>query len=71
MAVEGASRLDGTSLVEGVPESDVSMNILAIRRPEAGWVLVPDADTELEGGDVLIAKGTRTSAEAFRDLARV
>lgn len=71
VSIEDGSRLDGTSLVEGVPESDVSMNILAIRRPEAGWVLVPDADTELEGGDVLIAKGTRTSAEAFRDLARV
>ncbi|MCH7659959.1 MAG: potassium channel protein [Euryarchaeota archaeon] len=69
VSVDDGSRLEGTSLVEGVPESDVSMNVLAVRRPEDGWVLVPDADTALQTGDVLIAKGTRTSAEAFRDLA--
>ncbi len=67
--VDAGSRLEGISLVDGVPESDVSMNVLAVRRPEAGWMLVPDADTELQAGDVLIAKGTRTSAETFRDLA--
>lgn len=69
VSVESGSRLENTSLVEGVPESDVSMNVLAVRRPEEGWVLVPDSDTELQAGDVLIAKGTRTSAEAFRELA--
>ncbi|KYH27659.1 potassium transporter peripheral membrane component [Halalkalicoccus paucihalophilus] len=69
VTVESASRLEDTSLVDGVPESDVSMNVLAVRRPEEGWMLVPDADTELVAGDVLIAKGTRTSAAAFRDLA--
>ncbi|MFC6904944.1 potassium channel family protein [Halalkalicoccus tibetensis] len=69
VALDSGSPLEGTSLVGGVPESDVSMNVLAVRRPEEGWMLVPDADTELEAGDVLIAKGTRTSGEAFRDLA--
>ncbi|MDL5361879.1 potassium channel family protein [Halalkalicoccus sp. NIPERK01] len=69
VTVDPGSRLENTSLVEGVPESDVSMNVLAVRRPEEGWVLVPDADTELQAGDVLIAKGTRTSAGTFRDLA--
>lgn len=69
VAVEGDSQLEGTSLVGGVPESDVSMNVLAVRRPEEGWMLVPDADTELAAGDVLIAKGTRTSSETFRELA--
>ncbi|WP_122090543.1 potassium channel family protein [Halalkalicoccus subterraneus] len=69
VSVERGSRLEDTSLVEGVPESDVSMNVLAVRRPEEGWMLVPDADTELQAGDVLIAKGTRTSAETFRELA--
>lgn len=69
VAVDEGSTLDGTSLVEGVPREDVSMNVLAVRRPDEGWVLVPDADTHLRAGDVLIAKGTRTSAEAFRELA--
>ncbi|MEM4781627.1 MAG: TrkA C-terminal domain-containing protein [Halalkalicoccus sp.] len=69
VTVEEASRLEDTSLVDGVPESDVSMNVLAVRRPGEGWMLVPDADTELQAGDVLIAKGTRTSAAAFRELS--
>ncbi len=69
VTVDSGSALAGTSLVEGVPESDVSMNVLAVRRPGEGWMLVPDANTELRSGDVLIAKGTRTSGEAFRDLA--
>lgn len=69
VTVDSESPLEGTSLVEGVPESDVSINVLAVRRPNEGWVLVPDADTALESGDVLIAKGTRTSAAAFRELS--
>ncbi len=69
VAVDPGSELAGSSLVEGVPESDMSINVLAIRRPGEGWTLVPDADTDLQAEDVLIAKGTRTSAAAFRDLA--
>ncbi|MFC7006502.1 potassium channel family protein [Halalkalicoccus salilacus] len=69
VTVEPDSGLDGTSLVEGVPQEDVSINVLAVRRPDEGWVLVPDADTRLRANDVLIAKGTRTSAETFRELA--
>ena len=45
------------------------MSIIAIRRPEAGWLLVADADAELHGGDIVIAKGTQTAAEAFETLA--
>jgi uncharacterized protein with PhoU and TrkA domain len=67
--VEKGSALDGTALIEGVPQDEVSINVLAIRRPSEGWMLVPDADTQLQADDVLIAKGTRTSAETFHDLA--
>lgn len=69
VAVDPGSELADSSLIEGVPESDVSINVLAIRRPGEGWTLVPDADTDLQAEDVLIAKGTRTSAETFQDLA--
>jgi uncharacterized protein with PhoU and TrkA domain len=69
VAIDEGSTLDGTSLVEGVPEEDVAMNVLAVRRPDEGWELVPDADTRLRAGDILIAKGTRTSAESFRKRA--
>jgi Uncharacterized conserved protein len=67
--VAAGSRLDGTSVTDGVPDADATMSIIAIRRPEAGWLLVADADAELRGGDIVIAKGTQTAAEAFETLA--
>ncbi|SNZ06982.1 Uncharacterized conserved protein, contains PhoU and TrkA_C domains [Natronoarchaeum philippinense] len=66
--VEPESRLVGSTVVDGIPDTEVSMSVIAIRRPEEGWLLVTDAETELAAGDVLIAKGTRTSAEAFEEL---
>jgi uncharacterized protein with PhoU and TrkA domain len=42
------------------------MHVLAIRRPDEGWLLVADADAVVEPGDVLIAKGTRTAAATLR-----
>ena len=67
--VEAGSDLDGTAVTAGVPDADVTMSVIAIRRPDDGWLLVADADAELQGGDVLIAKGTRTAAAEFENLA--
>ncbi|WP_138006812.1 potassium channel family protein [Halalkalirubrum salinum] len=67
--VEPASSLDGTAVASGVPDTDSTMSVIAIRRPETGWILVGDADETIEAGDVLIAKGTRTAAESFESLA--
>ncbi|MDS0475908.1 TrkA C-terminal domain-containing protein [Natrinema sp. 1APR25-10V2] len=69
VVVEEGSDLDGTAVTAGVPDSDSTMSVIAIRRPSDGWLLVADADAELRGGDVLISKGTRTAAAAFRELA--
>ena len=69
VTVESGSRLDGASVAEGVPEAEISMSIIAVRRPDEGWILMADADDRIQAGDVIIAKGTRTSAEAFRELA--
>jgi uncharacterized protein with PhoU and TrkA domain len=63
------SVLDGSTVTNGVAEQDVTMSVIAIRRPGEGWLLVADADTELRGGDIVIAKGTRTAAAAFVELA--
>jgi len=63
------SALDGTAFTAGVPETDATMSVIAIRRPGEGWLLVGDTDGKLRGGDALIAKGTRTAAAAYRDLA--
>ncbi|MDG5821172.1 TrkA C-terminal domain-containing protein [Natronococcus sp. A-GB7] len=68
--VEPGSGLDGARIDAGVPETEPTMSVIAIRRPEEGWLLVGDADAEINGGDVLIAKGTRTAAEAFEELSR-
>ncbi|RLM63571.1 potassium channel protein [Halorubrum sp. Atlit-8R] len=68
-AVGAGSDLDGTAVVDGVPATDISTSVLAIRRPDDGWLVGPDIDTTLRGGDVIISKGTRTSAEEFHALA--
>ncbi|KOX97165.1 MULTISPECIES: potassium channel family protein [Halorubrum] len=67
--VGAGSDLDGTAVVDGVPATDISTSVLAIRRPDDGWLIGPDIDTTLRGGDVIISKGTRTSAEEFHALA--
>jgi len=71
LAISAGSDLDGSAVSEGVPEADVTMSVIAIRRPGDGWILVADADAELRGGDIVIAKGTRTAAEQFGVLANI
>ncbi|ELY56668.1 potassium channel family protein [Natronolimnohabitans innermongolicus] len=67
--VEPGSDLDGTAVTNGVPDVESTMSVIAIRRPDEGWLLVADADAQLRGGDVLISKGTRTAAAAFDELS--
>ncbi|TKX71451.1 potassium channel family protein [Halorubrum sp. SP9] len=67
--VAAGSDLDGTAVVDGVPATDISTSVLAIRRSDDEWLVGPDIDTTLRGGDVIISKGTRTSAEEFDALA--
>ncbi len=45
--IEPGSPLVGTDVVEGIPDTEVSMSVIAIRRPDEGWLLVADAETEL------------------------
>jgi len=68
--IADGSRLDGTAVTGGVSDADVTMSVIAIRRPDEGWLMVADADAELRGGDIVIAKGTQTTAEQFGKLAR-
>ncbi len=68
--VAAGSALDGTAITGGVVDADVTMSVIAIRRPDEGWLLVGDADAELRGGDIVIGKGTRSTAEQFDELAR-
>ncbi len=70
VVVGDESALDGTAITGGVVDADVTMSVIAIRRPDEGWLLVGDADAELRGGDIVIGKGTRTTAEQFTELAQ-
>ncbi|WP_049928593.1 potassium channel family protein [Halopiger goleimassiliensis] len=67
--VDAGSDLDGTAVSAGVPDAESTMSVIAIRRPEEGWILVGDSDVELQAGDVLISKGTRTAAADFEALS--
>ena len=68
VVVGEGSALDGERVADGVPEPELGLNVLAIRRGD-DWILAPDADVTLGAGDVIIAKGTRTSAGEFQSLA--
>lgn len=68
--ITDGSTLDGTAVTGGVSETDAAISVIAIRRPNEGWLLVADSDAEFRGGDIVIAKGTRSTAEEFRTLAR-
>ena len=61
ITVHPESELVGTSIVDGRPELDVGLSVIAIRRPDEGWLLIADDDAEIRANDVLIAKGTRTA----------
>lgn len=69
VTVEAGSDLAGATITDGVPATDVTMSVIAIRRPDEGWMLVADTEETLQPGDVLIGKGTRTAAENFEALA--
>lgn len=67
--VTGGSDLVGTPIEAGVPATEIATSVLAIRRPDEGWLVGPDLDTTIRAGDVIISKGTRTSAAEFAELA--
>ncbi len=70
--VEPNSELDGVSLGAREVKTETGMRVIAVRRPsgETGddWVISPGPETELRGGDVILAKGTRTGAERLEAL---
>ncbi|GAB3680338.1 potassium channel family protein [Salinarchaeum chitinilyticum] len=67
--VEPGSELEGADLQEGVPTVGPGTTVIAIRRPEVGWMLVGQSVEAVAAGDVLITKGTRTAADELRAVA--
>jgi uncharacterized protein with PhoU and TrkA domain len=72
LTVEPGSELDGVTLGEREVKTETGMRVIAVRRPadDPGddWVISPGPETRLHGGDVLLAKGTRTGAERLEAL---
>jgi uncharacterized protein with PhoU and TrkA domain len=69
LAVAPDSPLAGRTLGEGGGvRTETGMRVIAVRRPGDEWVLSPGPDTRVDAGDVLIAKGTRGSADRLADV---
>ena len=72
------SSLAGITIGEAAVKTETGMRIIAIRRGAGEsdrtgrtggeWVVSPGPETPLQGGDVLLAKGTRSGAERFSRL---
>jgi len=79
VSVAAGSGLAGATLGEAAVKTETGMRVIAVRhagresqrtgREGGDWVISPTAVTEIEAGDVLIAKGTRTGASRFSELA--
>jgi len=72
VVVDDDSELAGTTLGSEQVETETGMRVIAVRRPDADsdeWVVQPGSATGIEAGDVLLAKGTRTSGDRLRTLA--
>ena len=69
--VQAGSDLDGASLGEREVKTQTGMRIIAVRRPGETdeWIVQPGPQTAVEAGDVLLAKGTRASADRLLVLA--
>jgi uncharacterized protein with PhoU and TrkA domain len=82
LTVAPGSALDGATLRDEMVATETGMRVIAVHRADEGataqgrvgrergeWVVSPRAETELHGGDVLVAKGTAEGAERLRALA--
>ncbi|WP_456482719.1 potassium channel family protein [Methanopyrus sp.] len=66
--VESGSELDGKTLGELRLASETGMHVIAIRRGST-WIIGPDKDTEILGGDVLIVRGRDEGYKKLRKMA--
>ncbi|MFB6308688.1 MAG: potassium channel family protein [Haloarculaceae archaeon] len=77
--IGAGSPLAGTTIGDAAVKTETGMRIIAVRRPASAdgsdqadrdgddWVVSPGPETELDTGDVLLAKGTRAGADRLAD----
>ncbi|WP_144902279.1 potassium channel family protein [Halobellus captivus] len=70
LSVAPDAPLAGTTLGEQMVKTETGMRVIAVRRggDDGEWVVQPGSMTELRGGDVIIAKGTRAGANRLSEL---
>lgn len=66
--VDEGSALPGKTLGDLSLETETGMFVMAIER-NGRWITYPSSTTELHGGDVLIARGSRESGSRLESLA--
>jgi uncharacterized protein with PhoU and TrkA domain len=69
VTVAPGAPLAGSTVGERAIRSETGTRVIAVRRPDDGWVVSPDSTTALAAGDVLIAKGTRAGAARLAEIA--
>ena len=69
LSVAPDAALADTTLGDERVKTRTGMRVIAVRRgDDAEWVVQPGPTTELRGGDVIIAKGTRAGTERLGEL---
>ena len=70
LSIASDAALAGATLGNQEVKTRTGMRVIAVRRgdDDAEWVVQPGAETELRGGDIIIAKGTRAGAEGLGEL---
>ena len=69
LSVAPDAALADTTLGDERVKTRTGMRVIAVRRSDdAEWVVQPGPTTELRGGDVIIAKGTRAGTERLGEL---
>jgi uncharacterized protein with PhoU and TrkA domain len=57
-----------STLGDQMVKTETGMRVIAVRRTDGDWVVSPGPTTQIRGGDVLVAKGTRAGAERLGAL---
>ena len=69
IAINQGSKLDGVTLKEIGLREKTGVNVLGIRRKDAGFSVKLGPDETIQGGDIIVAMGTREGLEQVKQLA--
>ncbi len=71
ISVQKGSELDGVTLKEIGLRERTGVNVLGIRRKDAGLSVKLGPDEKIYGGDIIVAMGTREGLQKVKELAGV